>query len=181
MVPKKVQTGSQHCNWELFRVGSGRVGSVGVGPIVIIRLAQFNCSCNCLLKLSLAKIQDSMCICMVLQTYMEKKNWHARCLIRMCHAIFFCSYWVHNLINPLLYQSLYYKVASGRHNAVWMNIQFIIANFPHYEILSVSSWKWKGGKLWLSNSKQKLSLKGIFSKANLALWVTVRVCVYVCQ
>ena len=107
-----------------------------------------------------------MCICMVLQTHVEQNNWYARCHIRLCRAIFCCSYWVHNLINPLLYQSLYYKVASGRHNAVWMNIQFIIANFPHYEILSVSSWKWKGGKLWLSNSKQKLSLKGIFSKAN---------------
>ena len=28
--------------------------SGGVGPIVIIRLSQFNCNCNCLLELSLA-------------------------------------------------------------------------------------------------------------------------------
>ena len=36
------------------RVGWGRVGSGRLGPIVIIRLSQFNCNCNCLLELSLA-------------------------------------------------------------------------------------------------------------------------------
>ena len=34
--------------------GSARVGPVQSGPIVIIRLSQFNCNCNCLLELSLA-------------------------------------------------------------------------------------------------------------------------------
>ena len=32
----------------------GGVGWGGVGPILIIRLSQFNCNCNCLLELSLA-------------------------------------------------------------------------------------------------------------------------------
>ena len=32
----------------------GRMGSGGVGPIVIIRVSQFHCICNCLLELSLA-------------------------------------------------------------------------------------------------------------------------------
>ena len=42
------------------RSGPGRSGSVRSGPIVIIRLSQFNCNCNCLLELSLAKIIDQL-------------------------------------------------------------------------------------------------------------------------
>ena len=32
----------------------GGLGKVGLGPLAIIRLYQFNCNCNCLLELSLA-------------------------------------------------------------------------------------------------------------------------------
>ena len=56
LVPLKVAKSSLelHLGTILVRVGSVGVGSVGVCPIVIIRLSQFNCNCNCLLELSLA-------------------------------------------------------------------------------------------------------------------------------
>ena len=58
LVPLKVAKASLelHLGTIPGGVGWGGVGSGGLGPIVIIRLSQFNCNCNCLLELSLAII-----------------------------------------------------------------------------------------------------------------------------
>ena len=62
LVPSKVSKASLelHLRTILGGVGSGRVRSGGLGPIVIIRLSQFNC--NCLLELSLAIFQTQKII-----------------------------------------------------------------------------------------------------------------------
>ena len=51
LVPLKVAKASLELHLGTIPVG---VGWGRVGPIVIIRLSQFNCNCNCLLELSLA-------------------------------------------------------------------------------------------------------------------------------
>ena len=58
LVPLKVAKSSLELHFGTIpgRLGSGRLGWVGLGPIVIIMLSQFNCNCNYLLELSLAKV-----------------------------------------------------------------------------------------------------------------------------
>ena len=52
------------CQWESRIATENYLWSVQFGPIMIIRLARFLCSCNCLLELSLA-----------IATKLKKKNY----------------------------------------------------------------------------------------------------------